>query len=149
MNCPTLPSNSAPRHRRTCEAKWTPPAELLVLATDDEGLIADLIDLFKADVETDIQKLRAALAAGDIPRMRAGAHSIRGSALQVGADFLLDVCHELELASSLTPGSRLAELVDSIQSLFDETASSMTWYCNARQAAEGQRGPRPEVASDK
>ena len=91
--------------------------------------------------------MRAALAAGDMPRIRAGAHSIRGSAMQVGADCLLDVCQELELASSLTPGSRHAELVDRIQALFDETASLMTSYSNARQAVEGQRGPRPEVAS--
>ena len=149
MNCPPLPSNSTPTRRKTCEAKWTPPAQLLVLATDDEGLIADLIDLFKTDVETDLRKMRVALAAGDIPRIRAGSHSIRGSAMQVGADRLLDVCQELELASGFTPASRLAELVDRIQGLFEETASLMTLYCNAHQAADRQPGPLPEVANYK
>jgi histidine phosphotransfer protein HptB len=131
MGRPPDPNSPPATRRRTCDARWTPPEHLLVLASGDEGLIADLIELFKTDIETRLQKMRAALTAGDIPRLRAGAHSIRGSALQVGADGFIDICQTLELASNLTPASRLAELVDCIQDVFDETASAMTLYANS------------------
>jgi len=122
-------SHAAPRSL-TCQAKWTPPAWLLEVASADDGLIADLIDTFKTATETSLQQMGTALATVDVPRLHTEAHKIKGSAKQVGANALADVCQALELASSLTPVPRLVELVDRCQELFSETVSAMTAYSN-------------------
>jgi HPt (histidine-containing phosphotransfer) domain-containing protein len=91
-------------------------------------LIAELIDLFKSTTETSLQQMRTALATVDVTRLRRETHKIKGSAKQVGADALAEVCQTLELASSLTPVARLGELVNRCQELFGETESAMNSY---------------------
>jgi HPt (histidine-containing phosphotransfer) domain-containing protein len=128
---PSPPSNSPAAERsQTFEAKWKPPAWLLEIAPDDDSLIVELIDVFKMATETSLQKMRIALGAVDVPRLRTEAHRAKGGAKQIGADALAEVCQALECAPSLTPVSRLAELVDRGQELFDETGSAMTSYSN-------------------
>jgi len=133
---PLTPSNSRAACPQECHARWTPPPWLLELVSGDDSLIVELIDVFKTATETDLQQMRAALAAGDVQKLRANAHRVKGSAKQVGAEALAEVCQELELASNLTPVSRLGELVGRCQELFGETGSAMTWYSNDSHAAE-------------
>ena len=134
---PSPPSNGPAAERpQTCRAKWAPPAWLLEVARDDDSLIAELIDIFKTSTETSLQQMRTALAAVEVPKLRTEAHKIKGSAKQVGADALAEVCLALQLASSLTEVSRLGELVDRCQELFDETESAMTSYSNDNKAGD-------------
>jgi len=134
MNHSPLSDSPAAERRKTGEAKWTPPAHLLELASYDDGFIADIIDVFKTGTETHLQEMRTAFSTGDIPRLHSLAHLMKGSAMQVGADALAEVCQALELASSLAPALRLAELVDRIQELFAETGGAMTSYSNGNKA---------------
>jgi len=100
---PSPASNNQAARPQACHAKWTPPAWLLEIASGDNSLIADLIDVFKTSTEASIQQMRIAIATVDAPRLRTESHKMRGSAKQVGADALAEVCQTLELASSLTP----------------------------------------------
>jgi HPt (histidine-containing phosphotransfer) domain-containing protein len=124
------PSNDQAARPQALHAKWTPPAWLLEVASSDDSLIADLIDVFKTSTQASLQQMRTALATVDVPRLRNEAHKIKGSAKQVGADALAEVCQTLELASSLTPLSRLGEPVGCCHELFAETESAMTSYSN-------------------
>ena len=136
MNSSPHSNSPAAQRPRTGHPKWTPPSWLLEVAPDDESVIVELIDVFKTATETSLQQMRTALATVDVPRLRTEAHRTKGSAKQVGADALAEVCQALELASSLTPVSRLAELVDRGQEVFAETGSAMTSYSNGHRAAD-------------
>jgi HPt (histidine-containing phosphotransfer) domain-containing protein len=127
----SLLSDTPAGRRNTCGAQWTPPPPLVDLAADDEGLIAEMIDLFKTGAETLLQQMRIALATVDIQKLRSGSHTLRGSALQLGADALAGACQRLELATDLTPVSNLVALVDRVQTLFTELSSAMASYSNA------------------
>jgi len=116
--------------------EWAPPAWLLEVASSDDSLIADVIDVFKTSTETSLQQMRNALVTVDVPKLRVEAHKIKGSAKQVGADALAEISQTLELASSLTPMSRLGELVDRCQELFLKTQSAMISYSNDDQAGD-------------
>ncbi len=135
MNSPPTAGSPPPKQPPTCHAKWTPPPWLLEVAPDDDSVIAELIDVFKSATEISLQQMRSALAAVDVPKLRTEAHRTKGSARQVGADALADVCQALELASNLTPVSRLAELVDRGEELLAETGSAMTSYSASHRLA--------------
>jgi len=128
-----------PEERRACHQGWTPPSWLLEVAPDDESVIVELIDVFKTATETSLQQMRSALAAVDVPRLKTEAHRTKGSARQVGADALAEICQALELASSQTSLARLAELLDRGQQVFAETGNAMTSYSEGRSV--GRTGP--------
>src|ERR1035441_7661533 len=82
-----------------CHTLWTPHAGLLEAISGDDESIAELIDAFKTDTETRILRICAALEIADVARLRSEAHSMNGSARQIGAEALAEVCRQLELAS--------------------------------------------------
>lgn len=104
--------------------------------------MAELIDVFKAATEASLLRMRTALATADLPKLRSEAHRTRGSAGQVGAEALADLCLTLELVSNVTPVSHLAELVDRIQERFDETGRAMALY----SAGTGSAGHSASVS---
>jgi HPt (histidine-containing phosphotransfer) domain-containing protein len=113
---------------RICRTPWTPHAGLLEAISGDDAVLAELIDAFKTDTETRILRICAALEIADVARLRSEAHSMNGSARQIGAEALAEVCRQLELASALTPLSHLSGQVLRIQELFGEVACAMTAY---------------------
>src|SRR5579864_380270 len=88
--------------------RWSPPALLLAAEVDDQGLIADLIDAFSTDTAVRIRRIHEALAASNFSTIRAEAHTIRGSALEVGADAVAEACQELETMSALQEAAVIA-----------------------------------------
>lgn len=135
----SLLSDHPAERRSTCAAKWIPPPQLVDLAYDDEGLIADAIDLFKTGAETRLREVRIAPAAVDIQGLGSEAHSLRGSAVQLGAHALAEACQRLQVGPGLTPASQPVDHVDRVQSLFAEVSSAMASYSNGTQVADLQR----------
>jgi HPt (histidine-containing phosphotransfer) domain-containing protein len=83
---------------QTANAGWVLPAELHHLVqTGGHEVIADLIELFKQDVGQRLQALRQAVANGDMVAAAQQAHTIKGSAVQMGAHNLVTTCRHLEL----------------------------------------------------
>jgi HPt (histidine-containing phosphotransfer) domain-containing protein len=77
---------------------WVLPAELRHLAlSGDTQAVGQLIALFKEDVAARLQVLRQAVITGDLAAGGAQAHSIQGSALQMGALQLAATCRHIEL----------------------------------------------------
>jgi HPt (histidine-containing phosphotransfer) domain-containing protein len=134
---PSSPSSSpAAKRPHVFHVQWTPQPWLLELESGQHGLIAELIDAFRTTGETSLRQMRTALATGDLSKLRRGAHRTGGSARQLGADALAEVCQALELAPSLTSVWNLAELVDFFQQLFDETGSAMASYSKGNEAMD-------------
>src|ERR1022692_4630217 len=129
-NCP---AEGRPQLRH---AAWTPPEWLVEVAPDDDRFIAEMVEAFRTSTETSLRQMRIALAASDVPRLRSEAHKTKGGASQIGVGALAEVCQSLEDASSLTPVSLLAELLDRCQELFDQAGRAMTAYSSRKLAVD-------------
>ena len=79
-------------------AGWVLPDELHHLAkAGGPKVIEGLIEIFKQDVGQRLRVLRNAIEAGDLATAAAQAHTIKGSAIQMGAYNLVTTCKHLEL----------------------------------------------------
>src|SRR5450432_1195789 len=114
----------------TFHQEWSPPASLLDAASDDEGLIDDLIDVFSTDSDARLEQMREALATLNFPRLRFEAHTIKGSARQVGADAVAEACQEIEIASDPQDALLIAAQLNRVQKLFEEIRCAMASYSN-------------------
>jgi histidine phosphotransfer protein HptB len=115
-------------NRAIYRGSWTPHPALLEALAGDEGCLDELIDAFKTDTEIRLQRLTVALAGADVHNMRREAHAVKGSARQVGAETLADVCEQVETAPDSMPIPFLAGLVEKIQQLYVEVAAAMESY---------------------
>jgi HPt (histidine-containing phosphotransfer) domain-containing protein len=109
---------------------WSPPELLLEAAGDDDALIAKLIEAFIRDTGTRMQQMRGALASSSFTNIRAEAHTVKGSARQMGADAVGDACQELENACALRDELLIAAQVRRLQELFDAVKTAMIGYSN-------------------
>jgi len=110
---------------------WSPPAVLLEAAAGDDGLIVRLIDAFGSDTNARVEQMRRALAASNFPDIRANAHTIKGSARQMGAEAVAEACHELEIACDLQESSLVEARLNRVQELFDNIRVAMAAYPHA------------------
>lgn len=132
MASPQPSSGPTEKCKESSRQAWSPPAVLLEAAAGDDGLIAKLIDAFGRDSGARIERIRGALAASDFPSIRAEAHTIKGSARQMGADAAAEACQELEMACGLQEASLIAARLNRVQELFDEIREAMAAYSNPR-----------------
>jgi HPt (histidine-containing phosphotransfer) domain-containing protein len=96
----------ATRGSRRHEIEWSMTPELLDLVECDPGMIADLFSLFLDDSAARLQVLGQACDGGDFRIVRGQAHSLKGSALQIGAPVLGFLCAALELSNEPEPEMR-------------------------------------------
>src|SRR6266545_6454502 len=96
----------------TVNAGWVLPEELESLAEGgDQEVVKELIALFKEDVAERMRLLREAAATGNLALVRAQAHTIKGSADQLGAGNLATTCRHLELDAAHHLADNLERLV--------------------------------------
>ena len=119
-----------------CRRGWTPPTLLLELAANGSGLEAELIDAFKSDTTIRLERLRRAITSADAARLRAEAHTIKGSAWQMGADSVATLCQEIELAAGQTPLPPLDDRVNQLEARFVEVCRAMTVYVDESRGRE-------------
>jgi HPt (histidine-containing phosphotransfer) domain-containing protein len=113
----------------TVPAAWTPPDILQELGAEElSDLLMELVGTFKGDTEVRLQMLREAVAAGDVESVRKAAHSMKGSAAQMGADDIASACREIETAVDEGCADRLQELAAHVEQLFAVTRRAMDQY---------------------
>ena len=81
----------------------------------EPDVLAEVLQLFLEDVPRRIAKLRAACEAGDAVEVYKAAHSLKGSAGNIGAKPLLAVCRQLDdrgRAGDLTGSEHLVDALD-------------------------------------
>src|SRR6185437_7327206 len=88
-------------------ATWSMTPELLDIESTDSGMIAELLTLFLDDSAARLQTLGSACVREDFKVIRAQAHSLTGSALQMGAFGMAALCAALE--NSERPGTEQRE----------------------------------------
>ena len=84
-------------------------------ADGEPDVLAEVLQLFLEDVPRRIAKLRAGCAAGDAVEVYTTAHSLKGSAGNIGAQTLFAVCRQLDdkaRAGDLTDAGQLIDTLD-------------------------------------
>ncbi len=100
----------------------TPPGE--------PDVLAEVLQLFVADVPARIERLRAAWQAGDAVAVQRAAHSLKGSAGNIGATQLLAVCGRLDEQGRSGDLSALAPLVASLDAEYGRVESEIQRLIN-------------------
>jgi HPt (histidine-containing phosphotransfer) domain-containing protein len=95
----------------------TPPGEADVLS--------EVLTLFLDDVPGRIARLRAAWQAGDAVAVQRAAHSLKGSAGNIGATQMLAVCTQLDQQGRSGDLSLLPPLVESLDAEFAKVAAEI------------------------
>jgi HPt (histidine-containing phosphotransfer) domain-containing protein len=79
---------------------WTLPETLAVLCERSPEAIVELLDAFLQEIPSHLDEIRCASAAGELPALHRGAHSLKGAAAQLGAATTADLCRAIELESN-------------------------------------------------
>jgi HPt (histidine-containing phosphotransfer) domain-containing protein len=100
-------------------------AALVELKSIMEGDFDLLINTFVNDSTERIATIKGALAAADANAVRAAAHSFKGSALNICAPALSELCRELEARGRSGELSGALELVSAIESEFQTVRAAL------------------------
>lgn len=96
-----------------------PLRDLLELGAED-GLVQELIALYREDVPPRMEALREGLAAEDLPRMLTEAHQLKGALGNLGLVRFADMANRIETEAR---GGRLVEgpaLVAALPAAYEE-----------------------------
>ena len=96
--------------------------ELKMIMENDFDL---LITTFVNDSRERIDTLRSAIAAGDANGVRASAHSFKGSALNICAPLLSELCRQLEAEGKHGQLISAPELLTSIEAEFRAVCAAL------------------------
>jgi HPt (histidine-containing phosphotransfer) domain-containing protein len=125
---------------------WSPTAELKEIAETDASMLPALISLFLDDSTARLQNLIGAGVRQDFKTVHAEAHSMKGSALQMGAPALASLCAEVELSDR--PGPEQCELT--IRAVGDElqfVRVAMEAYISSPETTGLQAGSKEQSIS--
>jgi HPt (histidine-containing phosphotransfer) domain-containing protein len=86
--------------------KLTPPGE--------PDVLIEVLKLFLEEVPPRITRLRNAWAAGNIEELHRAAHSLKGSAGNIGARRLYDVCSQLDEKGKAGDRAAIPALVEAL-----------------------------------
>ena len=116
---------------------WHLPETLREFEDAGEGsIVLELIDSFESDTTCRLKRLHEAVARLDAATVKAEAHSVRGSARQMAAEALADLCQAVEASAPKLNWPELKEQVTQAEVRFNEVRGAMSEYVKARQ----QRG---------
>jgi histidine phosphotransfer protein HptB len=100
---------------------WVLPAALRQLEECGEAvLVEELIAIFQTDTASRLKLLAHAIETADYTTVRTEAHTIKGSALQVGAVRVADVCRTMEIEAKNPQPVDLSSLFRVLLQRFDE-----------------------------
>jgi len=113
--------SSATEARSDLPPVWVIPSALRQLVEcGDAELVEELIAVFQTDTAGRLEIMRRAVDAADYATLRLEAHTIKGSALQVGANRLADVCRQMEMEARKALPDGLVPLLRALLQSFDE-----------------------------
>jgi HPt (histidine-containing phosphotransfer) domain-containing protein len=119
-------------------AGWVVPEELrLLVQCGDEEVVGEFVTLFRSDTTSRLQRVVHALAAGDIAQVRAQAHAIKGSAIQVGAGEVAELSRQLELETAAKSPAEIRETLDRLQATFERVCGAMESCCGLQSQPNG------------
>ena len=101
----------------------------------DVTIVLELIDSFQNDTSRRFERLHAAVARLDAATVKAEAHAVGGSARQMGAEALADLCQAVEAAAPQIDWRELEGQMEQADLRFAEAWDVMAEYVKARWRA--------------
>ena len=93
--------------------------ELLSLTDEgDASLLTDLIQMFLEDAPIKLNSIKTGFAKRDMHQVEKAAHSMKGSAGNLGATAVQDLCDQLQNACRLANPEKIAGLVTQLEAPF-------------------------------
>ena len=114
-----------PGYHMCMAVPWVLPDELRQLAESDKGLVKEVLSVFRSDTAERIAKLRAALDRGDRVTVKNQAHAVKGSAGQVGAAEVSELCRKIEFQAVASDEAVLRALVAQLDTAFASVCREM------------------------
>ena len=105
---------------------------------DDGGadsIVFELIECFQIDTAGRFVSLHDAVGRLDAATVRSEAHSVRGSARQMGAEPLAALCQALETGAPRMNWPELECQLSQAEARFGEVCCAMSEYVKSRQSA--------------
>ena len=100
--------------------------QLRMLARSGSAELLDrLATSFARDTPARVAALRTAIASADREAIAFNAHTLKGSAANLGAIAIVAVCQELESALELAPPDRLLQLLSGLEQAADEAQAAL------------------------
>lgn len=87
----------------------------LTLSNGNPGRFRRLLETFQDGLELQLDLMRRALAAGNSDNIADLAHSLKGSAASIGAEYLSSLCSTLETVCSDTGSDEPRRLLSQIE----------------------------------
>lgn len=98
----------------------------------DDTIVMELIDSFQNDTASRFKRLHDAITRFDAATVRAEAHSMRGSARQMGAEALADMCQAVEAGAPQMNWLELEGQLEQADLRFAEVRNAMSEFVRAR-----------------
>jgi HPt (histidine-containing phosphotransfer) domain-containing protein len=115
------------------ETMWHLPEALREIEeAGDVTIVLELIDSFQNDTAARFERLHAAVARLDAAMVKAEAHAMQGSARQMGAEALADLCQAVEASAAQRNWLELEGQVEQADLRFAEVRNAMAEYVKAR-----------------
>jgi HPt (histidine-containing phosphotransfer) domain-containing protein len=112
---------------------WTPPETLRELeAAGYASLIPELVDEFISDTRARLARMREAVALSDAKLFKREAHSIKGSATQMGGDDVAALAKVLELEGESMPSAAARDSISMLEGKVEVLCRHMTEYMTSR-----------------
>jgi HPt (histidine-containing phosphotransfer) domain-containing protein len=116
------------------ETMWHLPEALREIEeAGDVTIVLELIDSFQNDTAGRFERLHAAVARLDAAMVKAEAHAMQGSARQMGAEALADLCQAVEASAAQRNWLELEGQVEQADLRFAEVRNAMAEYVRARR----------------
>jgi len=87
--------------------------------------LKELIDLFLRDARARLQKMERAIAEKDSPTLAAAAHTLKGSASNLGARHLASLCVTLEKEGKNGGFEEAANILREVETEFQEVEKTL------------------------
>ena len=101
--------------------------ELLDICDDgDTSLITDLIEMFLADGRERVNQVQTGIANADLETVERAAHSLKGSAGNLGATELMNIAEDMQNASRGGDAERVQELGPLMATQYDAAAEALS-----------------------
>jgi HPt (histidine-containing phosphotransfer) domain-containing protein len=112
---------------------WTPPEALRELeAAGCTGVVSELVEDFKSDTSQRLMRLRKAVVESDAATFRREAHSIKGSAAQMGASDVAALARVLEVEGTSMPAWAVQASVEKLAVQVEVLCRTMTEYTESQ-----------------
>ena len=113
---------------------WDPPETLRELeAAGYASLIPELVDEFISDTRARLVRMREAVAVSDAVLFKREAHSIKGSAFQMGGDQVAALAKALEIEGASMPTATVRDNISRLEGEVEELCREMVEYTALRR----------------